>query len=78
MTVLENPAAAHQIRVRLAPPAPWPGRSGQLLTVSCTCLAVTGRRGRHAYQVIEARDLFPAAEAIAAWRAWHAEQGVMV
>jgi hypothetical protein len=28
--------------------------------------------------VIEARTGFPAADAIAAWRAWHADRGVIV
>ena len=44
------------------------------ITVSCNCLAP--RKGPHAGRgqprgVIAARDAFPAAEALAAWRAWH-------
>lgn len=49
---------------------------GNKISVSCTCLArVPWQRGRG---IIESRTLFPAAEAIAAWRAWHAERGVAV
>jgi hypothetical protein len=42
--------------------------------VSCTCMGGHGDgRGR---KLIASRPLFPAAEALAAWRAWHAESGV--
>lgn len=87
MTLIEDPAAAHQIRIR---------KRGSSLSVSCTCLnACTGTwqstywpgvtwanpawtGTRHHGEVIETRALFPAADAIAAWRAWHAEKGVTV
>jgi hypothetical protein len=53
------------------------GRGEQ--AVSCTCTARTGKNGgRPRYEPIEARTRFPAADAIAAWRAWHAERGVVV
>jgi hypothetical protein len=49
----------------------------QVIQVSCACLAVP-RAGRPRHTVIASRYLFPAADAIAAWRAWHAERGVIV
>ena len=86
MTLLEDPAAAHQIRIR---------RRGGGLAVSCTCLntwtgtwtvawsgrprpnpAWTGARTRG--KVIETRAVYPAAEALAAWRGWHEEKGIAV
>jgi hypothetical protein len=51
--------------------------SGQL-AVSCTCLATTTSRTRPKCQPIEIRHVFLAADAVAAWRAWHAEHGVTV
>jgi hypothetical protein len=68
--LLEDPAAEHQIRLNCL---------GRDLTVSCTCTASwPGHGGRARYEEIEIRRVFPAAEAIAAWRAWHAEKGVAV
>jgi hypothetical protein len=86
MTLLEDPAAAHQIRIRR--------RSGTL-AVSCTCLSTwtgtwdlawggsarnpawTGARVRG--EAIETRSwMFPAADALAAWRGWHEEKGIEV
>ena len=76
----------HQIQIR--------NRSGKLaVTCSCLIAVVrTGdwqeyriagqvterRTARRRRGVIEARTLFPAADAIAAWRAWHADRGVTV
>jgi len=60
--VLDDPPAAHRIDILV---------SGGALTVTCPCL--------DAGQCIEARPgAFPAGEAVAAWRAWHAEQGIEV
>ncbi len=77
--VLEDPAAAHQIRVILTPPLPWPARGGHQVQVSCTCRRIPGRYGaRPRHLMIEARTVFPAAEAIAVWRDWHERKGVAV
>ena len=62
-------------------PDPRPHHGGKALLLSCTCAPRVPRSrpgGPPAYEPIEARTLFPAAEAIAAWRAWHAERGVAV
>jgi hypothetical protein len=85
MTLLEDPAAAHQIRIR---------RRGGTLAVSCTCLntwtgtwelawgglarnpAWTGARIRG--EPIAVRSVFPAAEALATWRGWHEQKGIAV
>ena len=66
----------HQVVLRLGPD-PRAGRYGQAILLSCACRARNSGRKR-GYEPIEARTLFPAAEAIAAWRAWHAERGVTV
>jgi hypothetical protein len=69
--VLEDPAAAHQIRLIAVTP-------GNLIAVLCTC-QLPGRTRRDKPQaVIEARKVFPAADALAAWRAWHEDKGVTV
>jgi len=68
---------AHQIVLAIAPAPAWPDRGGHRIRVSCTCLAVR-RSGRPGHETIEARTLFPAADVLAAWRAWHAERGVAV
>lgn len=57
-------ALAHQIRLR---------SRGHHIAVSCTCLCSRGGRSR---QLIEMRKVFPATDALAAWRAWHQERGV--
>lgn len=85
MTILEDPAAAHQIRIR---------KSGQGLVVTCTCLNACTGTWRSTYwpgqswtdpgwtgtrirgEAIETRSVFPAAEAIAAWRHWHEQKGI--
>ncbi len=62
-------------------PDPRPYRNGLAIAVSCPCgpVVVTSRGGgRKRHEPIEIRTLFPAAEAIADWRAWHAERGVTV
>lgn len=44
------------------------------ITVWCTC-----QRRRKPYgDPIGARRRFPAADAIAAWRAWHEDQGIVI
>jgi hypothetical protein len=68
--ILENLAAEHQIVLR---------QCGNDITLSCTCAVWrSGHGGRPRHEVIEVRYSFPAGEAIAAWRAWHAAQGVIV
>ena len=75
--LIADPATAHQIVLRThLDPRPYRG-SRCAIMVSCTCLVVR-QPGRPAYQRIETRMAFPAAEAVAAWRAWHAERGVIV
>jgi len=81
--ITEAPRAAHQIRVRY--------RGGKL-AVLCTCqnawdgiwdlawgYAARNPRWRGSCvrgEPIAARMPFPAADAVAAWRAWHAERGI--
>ncbi len=66
----------HQIRLSLLQ-GTYGG--GSKIALSCTCTARTGPHGaRPRREVIEARTLFPAADVLAAWRAWHAERGVAV
>ena len=74
VTLLEDPAAAHQIVLRTGPD-PRQFYGGSAIIVSCTCTA-TRTGGRPAYEPIEARNIFPAAEARAAWRAWHEKEGI--
>lgn len=63
MTVLAAPP--HQAVLR---------NCGHGLAVSCTCLVSPGGRCR---ELIERRPgAFPAAEAVAAWRAWHEREGI--
>lgn len=84
MTALTDRYAAELLgavphRLRLASGHdPRPHHSGTALLLSCTCLAGAGRRGHRGYEVIETRTVFPAADAEAAWRAWHADRGVTV
>jgi hypothetical protein len=66
---LENPALLHQIIIRHS--------SGEGLSVSCNCLLQAGGNGR-GHSVIESRSPFPAAEAVGAYRAWHAGKGIAV
>lgn len=63
---LEDPALPHQIVLFLV---------ASNTAVSCNCLHHPGLRG---WTPIEARHVFPAADAKAAWRAWHEQQGVTV
>ena len=70
------PEIRHELVLRQAPD-PGLFRSGLALVLSCTCTAVS-HGGRPRREVIEARTRFPAAEALAAWRAWHEERGVIV
>ena len=73
----EDATLEHQIFLTVASAAD----KDHQIAVSCNCLAP--RKGPHAGQgcpreFIEARDAFPAAEAMAAWRAWHAAKEVIV
>lgn len=61
-------ATAHELVLRLV---------HHDIGLSCTCLAVP-QAGRPAWTFIDIRCRFPAAEAIAAYRAWHAARGVEV
>lgn len=77
--VLEDPGAAHQIRIRSRFKSGY-GRCTEIV-VTCTCLAPrTGPgsgRARPAQGIIEARQgTFPAGEAVAAYRDWHAARGI--
>lgn len=65
--IMEDLSLPHQIMLCAT------GR-GQI-AVTCNCLS---RRHRSWYTVIEARHLFPAAEAVAAWRDWHEQRGITV
>ena len=73
----EDATLEHQIFLTVASAAD----KDHQIAVSCNCLAP--RKGPHAgrgcpREFIEARDAFPAASAVAAWRAWHAAKGVIV
>lgn len=75
--ILENPLAAHQIRLFTAPDTrQHHSGSAALIAMSCTCRRVR-RPGRAQHAVIEARPRFPAGEAIAAWQAWHEREGMV-
>jgi hypothetical protein len=79
-TTLEDPAAEHQIILRRTADT-RPYRNGLPIIMSCTCrpyLPQMRPGGRRRHEPIEARTRFPAADAIAAWRAWHVERGVVV
>lgn len=65
----ERTPVLHEIVIRRS------GRYGHALSVSCTCLRIP-RGGRSGHAVIAARPLFPAPEALAAWRAWHEREGI--
>lgn len=67
---LENPSLPHQIVSLL---------TGGGIAVTCNCLRHGGRGCRR--QLIAFRTLgqaFPWAEAVSAWRGWHADRGVSV
>lgn len=66
--VFEDPSLPHQIVLMVGT-----GRNnGNKLAVTCTCTGPLRHR-----TVIEARTgPFPAAEALAAYRNWHAERGI--
>ena len=66
--LIEDPAAAHQIVLR---------QCGNDIMVSCTCQRIRGP-GRAGHLPIESRARWEAAGAVAAWRAWHEERGVIV
>jgi hypothetical protein len=68
--MMEDAGAAHQVMLILTSQAYATG----YIAVSCTCLARLAGRGRPR-QLIEARRVFPAPEALASWRAWHAKGG---
>ena len=65
--LIENPDLPHQIVL---------ARSDGHCAVSCLCLGKPGNRRPH--QIIEERSSFTAAEAVAAYRDWHEQQGVSV
>lgn len=47
---------------------------GNKISVSCVCLR---RRPWHNGRgIIDTRSLFPLADAMAAWRAWHEQEGI--
>lgn len=64
--VLEDPGLPHQIVLFLV---------ANQTAVSCNCLARPGCKG---WVPVGARKVFPAADAVACWRAWHRERGVAV
>jgi hypothetical protein len=66
--IFEDDSLPHQIRLSF---------SGHRIDVSCTCLQRPGGNGRGRLQ-IEARSPFPAREAMAAYRSWHADHGELV
>ena len=69
-------ATAHEM-IMVTAPDTRPFRSGSvaLIAVTCTCCPVIPKLRHHGGRVrrepIEARPRFPAAEAIASYRAWH-------
>lgn len=66
----------HRIVLRTSPDTREDHSGGsKLIAVSCSCLA--GPLGR-CRALIEARPVFPAADAVAAWTAWHAALGIEV
>ena len=68
----------HEIRLTQGPD-PRPFRNGLAILISCTCLLYHGPGPGHTRRdIIEARTLFPAADAIAAWRAWHKARGMVL
>lgn len=89
MTVLlEDPRAEHQIRLRGRSGSiivsctclnAWTGTWRSSYWPHRTWANPRGWTGARARgEVIEVRTLFPAADAIAAWRAWHEQRGVAV
>jgi hypothetical protein len=78
--LLEDLTAEHQIILRRTKDT-RPYRNGWALIMSCTCRPYMPQArpgGRRRHTPIEVRDIFPAAEALAAWRAWHDERGAAV
>jgi hypothetical protein len=61
--LLEDPAAPHQLVLATV--------HGGLGVLSCTCLC----RGRQRVVPIGTRAAWTTAEALAAWRDWHGQQG---
>ena len=70
--MLADRRAAHQIVLSSSKPG-----CGAGIAVSCTCRRVP-RAGRSGFTPIKTRKLFPAAEAIAAWRAWHESREITI
>jgi hypothetical protein len=64
--LMRDPSLPHQIVLNFV--------QGRFIAVSCNCRYAPGGGG--GYIPIEARTLFPAADAMAAWRGWHARQGI--
>lgn len=69
--ILEDASLPHQIVLYIHAQ----GRGGNKLGLSCTCLRWHGN-GRGRWFIETRSGSFPAAEAIAAYRAWHADRGV--
>ena len=59
--VFEDPDLPHQIVITM--------RKSFKIMVSCNCLRVNGHGTRGTYEPLEVRSCFPAAEALAVWRA---------
>lgn len=70
--VFEDAGLDHQIII-LAP------SRDTKIAVTCNCLNGHGHVSRgHPRQLIEARDVFPARDAITAYARWHANRGIVV
>jgi len=70
----------HEVVLRLAPDT-RPHRSGLAIALSCTCAPIaesSQRGGRRRHEPIETRMPFPLAEALDAYRQWHADHGKLV
>lgn len=72
--IRELNSPAHEPVLRTAPVRlDYGHRNG--IGLSCLCLAVP-QRGRPRWDWIDVRSPFPAADAIAEWRAWHERAGI--
>ena len=71
--LLEDPGAAHQIRLS-ASGGPEGRKSTVYLAVNCTCMG----RANAPHEPLDARLVFPAEEAQAVWKAHARENGMDV